>query len=195
MNNDFNNSIDYYNNFNISKNAIIIYKNNNLNYISYDQYMNFYYLFENRYRNNVNLNKSIIHKNKKIYLITFKGIKLIESVNIYIKYIIIYENIKNQEILNDIKNEQTKTINYLKSKNNKLNDIINGHIDTINYLKKYIKKLQNNKFDNTCCICLENINTISSKKTLECEHYFHKNCINIVENHKCPLCNQISLRF
>jgi hypothetical protein len=29
----------------------------------------------------------------------------------------------------------------------------------------------------------------NDKKTLECEHMYHKNCINQVENNKCPLCN------
>jgi hypothetical protein len=48
--------------------------------------------------------------------------------------------------------------------------------------------------DLTCIICLEEIDNISNKKTLECEHMFHKECylryINYKPNHLiCPICN------
>lgn len=44
--------------------------------------------------------------------------------------------------------------------------------------------------DLTCSICLEEINNFNTKKTLSCEHMFHKNCINkyINNNYKCPIC-------
>lgn len=51
-----------------------------------------------------------------------------------------------------------------------------------------------NRF-NECAICLECVINISEQKTLECKHSFHKKCINLVKNHKCPLCNQISNRI
>jgi hypothetical protein len=54
--------------------------------------------------------------------------------------------------------------------------------------------LNNNKYKE-CAICLEGIMNISKQKTLECEHTFHKKCIDLVYNHKCPLCNQISNRI
>lgn len=44
--------------------------------------------------------------------------------------------------------------------------------------------------DFNCVICLENINNYTDKKTLDCEHMYHKNCINQVQNNKCPLCNK-----
>lgn len=43
--------------------------------------------------------------------------------------------------------------------------------------------------DFNCAICFENIINYNDKKTLDCEHMYHNNCINQVENNKCPLCN------
>ncbi len=41
----------------------------------------------------------------------------------------------------------------------------------------------------TCSICFDNISD-STKKSLNCDHNFHINCINtwLVENNTCPLC-------
>ena len=44
--------------------------------------------------------------------------------------------------------------------------------------------------DLNCVICLEKIINFSEKKTLQCEHVYHKNCINQVQNNKCPLCKK-----
>jgi hypothetical protein len=44
--------------------------------------------------------------------------------------------------------------------------------------------------DFTCAICLEDIINYNDKKTLDCEHMYHKDCINQVQNNKCPLCNK-----
>ena len=40
-----------------------------------------------------------------------------------------------------------------------------------------------------CSICFETINDID-KKTLNCNHHYHRNCINtwLVEQNNCPLC-------
>lgn len=51
--------------------------------------------------------------------------------------------------------------------------------------------------DLTCSICLNEISKISDKKTLECEHMFHKECflyysnnkLNNLKNINCPNCN------
>ena len=42
--------------------------------------------------------------------------------------------------------------------------------------------------DLDCAICFETINNFKDKKTLACEHMYHKDCINQVQNNKCPLC-------
>lgn len=52
----------------------------------------------------------------------------------------------------------------------------------------------NTKEEETCSICLENINIIDEFKT-ECGHYFHKNCINQWDHsgrarNQCPNCRQ-----
>ncbi len=44
--------------------------------------------------------------------------------------------------------------------------------------------------DFNCAICFEDIINYNDKKTLDCEHMYHKNCINQVQNNKCPLCNE-----
>lgn len=41
-----------------------------------------------------------------------------------------------------------------------------------------------------CPICLENIINISTKLTLDCEHYFHKECIDKYFDTTCPICKQ-----
>ncbi len=45
--------------------------------------------------------------------------------------------------------------------------------------------------DNTCAICLEDINKISNKLTFNCEHFFHKKCINNYLEISCPICKTI----
>lgn len=47
--------------------------------------------------------------------------------------------------------------------------------------------------DFNCVICLEDIINFNDKKTLECEHMYHKECISNIINNKCPLCNNIIL--
>jgi hypothetical protein len=42
--------------------------------------------------------------------------------------------------------------------------------------------------DLNCAICFESIDNFKDKKTLPCEHMYHKCCINQVQNNKCPLC-------
>lgn len=42
--------------------------------------------------------------------------------------------------------------------------------------------------DLNCAICFESIDNFKDKKTLTCEHMYHKDCINQVQNNKCPLC-------
>lgn len=44
--------------------------------------------------------------------------------------------------------------------------------------------------DLNCAICLETIDNFKDKKTLVCEHMYHKDCINQVRNNKCPLCKK-----
>lgn len=55
--------------------------------------------------------------------------------------------------------------------------------------------------DITCCICLEDILYIKDKKTLNCEHIYHKICIkeylkfnNYTNYIHCPICKRIQLK-
>lgn len=43
--------------------------------------------------------------------------------------------------------------------------------------------------DFNCVICHKDILNYNDKKTLDCEHMFHKDCINKILNNQCPLCN------
>lgn len=104
-----------------------------------------------------------------------------------------YEELKNRVIKECIKIQELEIL--VLKQNIKIEELEK------NILKNNIKiqelediNLNNNKF-NECAICLEGIMNISKQKTLECEHTFHKKCIDLVHNHKCPLCNQISNRI
>ena len=46
--------------------------------------------------------------------------------------------------------------------------------------------------DNTCCICLAPYKQGEGKRTLGCEHSFHKKCIDkwLKKNSTCPVCRQ-----
>ena len=47
--------------------------------------------------------------------------------------------------------------------------------------------------DNTCCICLAPYNQGEGKRTLGCEHSFHKKCIDkwlTVSKNECPICRK-----
>lgn len=45
-----------------------------------------------------------------------------------------------------------------------------------------------------CCICLENIDDTDCKKLDNCEHVFHKDCINewFKNNVTCPICRNVN---
>ena len=63
----------------------------------------------------------------------------------------------------------------------------------INMLKVNNISELNNNYDNTCCICLENIDPIDSYKLNDCNyHLYHDECIKLyIKNgfKKCPICN------
>lgn len=104
-----------------------------------------------------------------------------------------YEEMKNRVIKECIKIQELEI--YILKQNIKIEELEKNIL--IN--NKKIQELEdlnlnNNKYKE-CAICLEGIMNISKQKTLECEHTFHKKCIDLVYNHKCPLCNQISNRI
>lgn len=53
-------------------------------------------------------------------------------------------------------------------------------------LEKYVNELNKTKNDNCCLICHLGNETECIK--LNCNHYYHKNCINKMK--KCPYCNK-----
>jgi hypothetical protein len=77
--------------------------------------------------------------------------------------------------------------------------LINEYLTEINNYKLQLQLcktfISENNLDIACSICLDNIDTFSSKKTLECEHTFHKQCLKLLTNHLCPICRSSSNRF
>ena len=135
--------------------------------------------------------------------------QLIENHNKLIKFYKSALNKDKKDLVNEIsskEDELKKAYNFkliLADIIKKKNKIIKKQSKTNNYQLKKIKYyktiITNNhisdEYINKCSICLENIDFISNKKTLECEHTFHKTCIMQLDNKKCPLCNCISSRF
>ena len=133
-----------------------------------------------------NLSKKITNLNNKLDINTDKLVSLNFILN------------QKNKIIDNITNENYR----LKLKNQSLTKIIYNQEKIIINRENIIKNLQNkhndnkmNKYINLCAICLDNITNIFEKKTLECEHCYHKNCIKQVKNKKCPLCNQITNRI
>lgn len=62
---------------------------------------------------------------------------------------------------------------------------------TQNNMKSCTFDESNNKYDaKECQICLENFKTDSKVYSLGCFHIFHKECLDQVEDSKCPLCRK-----
>jgi hypothetical protein len=114
-----------------------------------------------------------------------KGINTLKNIIAEFKK---YNNelIEDNKELNDIIDQYKKLITSYKSDLNEYKSIVSSYHENIN-CSNYNYEL--------CIICLEHIDINSNKKTLECEHSFHKSCINIIENYKCPLCRQISSKI
>jgi hypothetical protein len=48
----------------------------------------------------------------------------------------------------------------------------------------------NSNIDLTCIICLEVIINYKDKRTLSCEHMFHKKCYETYNKNTCPICKK-----
>lgn len=105
-----------------------------------------------------------------------------------------YSKLRKREIIKLIEdNEKKITCRYCDLEINeekyvKMNDV---HIHLCCFNKMHGI---NTKPEETCSICLENINIVDEFKT-ECGHYFHKNCINEWDQsgrakNQCPNCRQ-----
>ena len=64
-----------------------------------------------------------------------------------------------------------------------------------NVLRNGYKKIQKDEVEEQCAICLEEYKIGLYKRTLNCNHTFHKKCIDkwIGEKLSCPICrNSVS---
>ena len=69
---------------------------------------------------------------------------------------------------------------------------------SLKLLKTYLKQFKygGNYQKQKCVICLKNIDQDggSLRETIDCNHLFHKECIqNWGENKNCPICNKSTL--
>ncbi len=100
-------------------------------------------------------------------------------------------NIRNNIILErntDRTNRRDNIINRRDNIINRRDNITNRRQDTINTRQHRINRnLQNQSYN--CTICMDEI-TRYDKKTLNCNHNFHINCINewLRESNTCPIC-------
>ena len=81
-------------------------------------------------------------------------------------------------------------INYNNFLDNKIKNLPEWY-KKYNYTNNIIKDEDSNK-NKVCCICLDNFENPTSIKVLECNHIFHRNCINSWLKNKtnCPICRK-----
>ncbi len=117
---------------------------------------------------------------------------------------IMFELFKNEELINSIKKNskhsnlvlEVKLPPSLESQPN-LNVSIYEKQDKTQYLKNHLpkyKKIREEDTKDECSICLEEYKVNTYKRTLNCNHHFHKRCIDkwlkncSEENIHCPIC-------
>lgn len=119
-------------------------------------------------------------------------------INIF-KEILSHDNL-TEKIIQKIKS--TKFIYSNSLLLNIFNNFVNFvFIDKIKIIKDYLSEYNTNKSkDDSCSICLEDINCTPSKRKLDdepislsCSHSFHKKCIAswLLKNNSCPNCREI----
>ena len=104
---------------------------------------------------------------------------LVRGLNISLQDIFINTLLNEVEILNNISIQAMQKI---------LNKI------EFQKLKKGYKKVKEEDIDCECNICCNNFEKNEFKRTLQCNHTFHKKCIdkwvNKYKNQSCPVCRQ-----
>jgi hypothetical protein len=113
---------------------------------------------------------------------------------------IIYDIFKNNNLLEKIK-EHYKTSDLIISVDVNDNNLMN--VNLFKKLKKSefvktqlprYKRVKDIDTDSNCCICLEQYYTNTYKRTLDCNHHFHKKCIDkwfracLDDDISCPMC-------
>lgn len=106
-----------------------------------------------------------------------------------------YSKLRKKEIIKLIEDNEKKICceychkEIIEEKFVKLDDKTIVHICCFNKMNGFVPQKEE-----TCSICLENINILDEFKT-ECGHYFHKKCINQwdksgIAKNQCPNCRQ-----
>jgi hypothetical protein len=115
---------------------------------------------------------------------------------------IIYDIFKNNNLLETIK-QHYKNSDLIISLDVDINDNSLMNVNLFKKLKKSefikrelpkYKKVTENDTDSNCCICLEEYKHNTYKRTLNCNHHFHKKCIDKWfrncddDDISCPMC-------
>lgn len=104
-----------------------------------------------------------------------------------------FREVQDNEIIYDIQDNNTR------DNNNQMTTLDSERINQIPIIKyKNIKKnknLENKKFEkDSCQICLELLSENNLLRNLDCNHYFHKKCLDYwltKKSNTCPLCRKI----
>jgi Ring finger domain len=74
------------------------------------------------------------------------------------------------------------------------NDLQKG-IDNLDRRLKHVLNQGVDRSDDVCCICLEDMNSCSSKMELHCKHVMHANCLHDMYQSSskpcCPICRAV----
>ena len=115
---------------------------------------------------------------------------------------IIYNVFNNNNLLETIKQNYKKS-DLIISVDIDSNDTTIMNVNLFKKLKKTefvktqlpkYKRVKEIDTDNNCCICLDQYNTNTYKRTLDCNHHFHKKCIDkwfrscTDDDISCPMC-------
>ena len=167
-------------------------------------------------KNNILNYFSELDKNRKYYPTNIKqNIKTVISIyNIFFEYFDLFIWKHNSNIINLLKIMYNKSLEikedirkFIFNKNEKIKTVKKELDNIVNKIEKksinYVfqnffidKHILNDKKD--CPICLEEINKKLDIIVINCNHYFHKNCLFqyiMLNNNNCPICRKDILNF
>jgi hypothetical protein len=116
---------------------------------------------------------------------------------------VMFHLFKNEELIENLKSKARKTNLLLEVKlpgtiaDDNFSVNIYEKPDKVNYLREILPKYKKVRLEDTreeCSICLEQYKVNSYKRTLNCNHHFHKKCIDkwlkkcTEDNLHCPMC-------
>ena len=104
------------------------------------------------------------------------------------------EFISMAEEINELNGYDDETFSSTNSEE-EMNNFIDKEIELIP-IYKYMKK-KKNSFNDVCCICFGEFYKGEYMKKLNCNHEFHKKCLDewLKVKNECPLCKKIGIKI